>query len=352
MIQHVEINNFQSLHHVSLDLSPLTVIVGPSSSGKSAFTRAIKCLTSNARGTSFISHGERTMTVKATTEHGTVTLKRGKGADDNEYVLVPSDPNLPQPSPYSKLGGAVPEEVSRFIGIDAKDPINYAGQFDRPYLLGSDTSGGEVARVLGALTNVNIIFDGAREANRRKLAHGATLKTRSTDLEAIMEKAATYAGIKEQRAALDRAETALARARELQGQLSRIEALLEDVKVSSGALKAAEQVLSVAVPSTDALVAAREQLDGYSAHLATLKQAGAEIRLADQALEQLDADEEALKAEFSETLAQLAGGIMQRWADAEATFHGIAGDGAHTLVVKADEGSALAADYIAEVLAP
>lgn len=349
MIGAIEIHNYQSLYDIELELAPLTVIVGPSSSGKSAFTRAFKMLTSNERGTSFISHGERMTIIKATTENGTVTLKRGKGTDDNEYVIVPADPNTPQPSAWTKLGGTVPEEVSRFIGIDAKDPINYAGQFDSPYLLNSkETSGGEVARIFGSLTNVNVIFEGARESNRRKLTKAQTLKTRSTDLEAIMEKAKGYRALKDQRAALDTAEEALAAAREIAQRTNQLSDAIEIIDVADGVIARLEAVLETTVPSPDDIIAAHAKLIEFKGILATLKEAAAEQKVATDKISMLDTKEADLQQEFAQTLGQIAGGIAIHWKDNARTAQSF--ERSDDIYIEVVEGAQLAAEYIAGVL--
>jgi DNA repair ATPase RecN len=297
MLSHIEIRNFQSLHHVSLDLLPLTVIVGPSSSGKSAFTRALKLLTSNQRGHAFITHGQKISTVKAVTENGTVALKRGKGTDDNEYVVIPAEG---EQVTYTKLSGTVPPEVSRFIGIESKDPINYAGQFDTPYLLRDGA--GDVARTLGALTNVSVIFEGARESNRRKLASSSTLKTRAADLAAINVRVDTYKPLKAQLAAIEEAEQALTRASTLDSQTIKLRHTIETLEIAESGLARLEQAAALPVPSEDGIVAAAERLKAFRATLALLKSAGAEYKQATQQVteaEQLTTD---LETKYTVTL--------------------------------------------------
>lgn len=44
MIKHIHIRNFRSLADVSVDLHPLTVLIGRSGTGKSNFVQAIRCL--------------------------------------------------------------------------------------------------------------------------------------------------------------------------------------------------------------------------------------------------------------------------------------------------------------------
>jgi energy-coupling factor transporter ATP-binding protein EcfA2 len=138
MLNRIEIRNFQSLVHVDLDLAPLTVIVGPSSSGKSAFIRSMRALHENRRGTAFITHGERVASISAHLEQGIVTLTRSTQTAPNHYTVIPSDPAHPlyPKAEFSKLGGDVPSEVSEFLGIAPDEvPLSIASQFDKPYLL-------------------------------------------------------------------------------------------------------------------------------------------------------------------------------------------------------------------------
>lgn len=241
MLQSIEVRNYQSLHHVSLELAPLTVIVGPSSSGKSAFGRAVRMIASNARGDSFITHGETVCTVTAITERGRITLRKGK---EDSYVLVPhpdqpdsgvEHPDLSLQRTFTKLAGAVPEEVTEFLGIPPKEAINFAGQFDRPYLL--DDTGNAVARTLGDLTNVTMVFEAAREGRRLGLNHSSTLKTRRSDLAADEARVDDYRGLKAQREALDRAEEGIQRAGALRARLERLDHLTESLRTAAATLK-------------------------------------------------------------------------------------------------------------------
>jgi DNA repair ATPase RecN len=246
MLSHISVRNYQSLGDISLDLKPFTVIVGPSSSGKSAFTRAMKTLTSNQRGDSFITHGESQCVIKATTDRGVVALLRGK---KNEFVLIPEDG---QQQSFTKLSGSVPEEVSAFIGIPAGDSLNYADQFDMPYML--KRSGGDVARELGALTNVSVIFEASREANRRRLAASGTLKTRASDYESLTVNLDRYRTLKDdQRAVADASE-----------QYS--QALIEQTRISAlaGAIQKLETLPAIPeariIPDISAVIDAQSKI--------------------------------------------------------------------------------------------
>lgn len=222
MIERIKVQHFQSLHDIDIKLDRFTVIVGPSSSGKSAFTRALSVLTSNQRGDSFVSHGENQTTIIAKTDRGTVALQRGK---KNEYVLIPLDG---EKKTYTKLNGTTPDEVSEFLGIPANEPLNYANQFDMPYLL--KASAAEVARTLGELTNVSVIFEAAREANKRRLASSSLLKTRSSDYASLTANLDQYKGLAEKTLAITDAEEHLAEAKRLEQQIARLSSLITQVQ--------------------------------------------------------------------------------------------------------------------------
>lgn len=263
MIESIEIRNFQSLHRIDLELKPFTVIVGKSSSGKSAFVRALRTLAANRRGADFISHGERLTSISARTHRGVVTLTRGKGTADNSYTVIPEDPEHPlsPKATYTKLDGKVPPEVSAFLGIDPLDPITFAAQFDKPYLL--DESAPEVARTLGALTNVHVIFEGARESNRRKLASSATLKTRKADLAVIQDKIPTYRSLKSQAAALTEAEQLIAEAYKVKADIAALTAAVEALAVTESRLEALRPAMEIEVPDERELVEASLRLQKF-----------------------------------------------------------------------------------------
>lgn len=342
MISHIDIRNFQSLHHVSLELDRLTVIVGPTSSGKSAFTRAMRTLTSNKRGSDFITHGERITTITARTDKGTVSLKRGKGTADNEYVVIP-DANPDEQRTYKKLSGETPQEVSDFLGIESKNPINYAGQFDKPYLL--DDSAGEVARTLGALTNVNVIFEAAAESNRRKNANAATMRTRANDLEAITAKSGQYRALKGQRDALTEAEDALETARGLERRITRLSHAISVHELAEQSIQQLSPFLDLVVPDEQPIIQAAAKLTAYRAALVERQQADKHAAATTDALATVTTQLDTVEQEFSSLLGQLGEGILLYF-----TQHSKSLKLFQNTTIDAGEASQLAARYIAETL--
>ncbi len=202
MLTHLAIKNFQSLKKVELELGALTVIVGSSSSGKSATVRALKALVSNIRGSDYVTRGEKKTVISVSLDEGdSVVLERGDGV--GSYVVVPWGSS--ENSKYTKLSGSVPDDVSRLLKLNVD--LSFSQQFDKPYLL--TESGATVARSLGELTNVSKIFSAAKEGNRLRLNKSSTLKLRSSDLEGLVLKAQDFRTLHKDVSACEEAESIL-----------------------------------------------------------------------------------------------------------------------------------------------
>lgn len=309
MIESIHVQHFQSLDDVRLELAPFTVIVGPSSSGKSALIRAIHTMIANRRGHAFISHGERIASITAQTSHGTVTLTRGKGTSDNAYVIIPSDPSHPlaPQRTYSKLGGDVPVEVTQFLGIDPKDPIAFASQFDKPYLL--DDSPAEIARTLGALTNATVLLEGARESNRRKLDSKRTLTMRQADLQSIQERVPAYRALAEQRAALSEAETQIESARAIQSQIDSLTRAIESAEINAQRVQSLAGAADFEVPDEEEMIAAARVYLQFRKDLAELVQATQAVHSTHAALALTELEHTAAEQAYDESLSGLAAGF-------------------------------------------
>lgn len=171
----LRIRDFQSIANLEIHPGRLTVLTGPSNSGKSAVVRAIRAVAENVQGTAAVRAGAKTFAVTLDVDGHEVRLTRGPGL--GEYHL--------DDQRFAKSGKDVPPEVTNVLKITKGDP-NITTQFDRPFLL--DAPGTEVARVLGELTNADQIQRAVKEANRRLLETRRTAGIRAKDLETI-EKA-------------------------------------------------------------------------------------------------------------------------------------------------------------------
>jgi energy-coupling factor transporter ATP-binding protein EcfA2 len=235
MLRSISLLDYQSHRNTVLPLGPFTVIVGSSSSGKSAIVRALQLVSQNARGTSYVRQGAKSTRVSLelagaedTVDASTVvTVERGKSV--SAYTL-----SLPgartEPVLFTKCAAGVPDAVAEALGLG--DPrLWVAGQFDRPFLL-SET-GAEVARVLGTLTNVTMIYSAVREAVR-KASEARKLHTlRSGELESVRAQFGVFTSLPVRLAAADRAEQGMARAEELLARRDRIASRVRDLTDAS-----------------------------------------------------------------------------------------------------------------------
>jgi chromosome segregation ATPase len=228
------VTNFQSLKNVDLELGLFTVIVGPSSSGKSALIRAVKALASNVRGSGVITRGQKAMAITGRTETHTVTLERSDRTAS--YKITGEGGNLT----FTKLAAGVPEQVTAALRIEPvteAGSVNFASQFDKPYLL--DESGSTVARVLGELTNVNALFEAVRVANRVRQNAASTHRMRQNDLEGVKARLGAFQGLQDRLAALEVVEQLDAKRRNLETQISRLNTQISTVRITQRAIEKA-----------------------------------------------------------------------------------------------------------------
>jgi DNA repair protein SbcC/Rad50 len=264
VITKIEVRNYQSLKSVDLTLGKFTVIVGPSSSGKSALLRAVRSLVSNSRGGAFVTRGQKAALV--TMILGDTLVSYHKQAIGGAVYKI-GNLDLADGGPlteFTKVGSEVPEQITAALKIPQGEAINFAGQFDLPYLLAD--SGGTVARVLGELTNVTVIFEAARLANKRKLQVVSQLKAVEDNVSRLKVRAQAFAGLTARQAACTTAEEALSRASLLDikvRQLSEVTTRLEVAQVALGRLESDYP----APPSLEPTEHAQQRLEAFKEYL-------------------------------------------------------------------------------------
>lgn len=224
MISEVRVSRYQSLDQADIRLGRFTVVTGHTGSGKSSIIRAIRLLAFNAKGTSFIRRGEKSCSVILTCSDEGWGVRIRRAPRQDAYELAGQAQSGVETVTFTKLGGKVPDDITDLLKITE---LNFAGQFDRPYLL--DASGGEVARTLGELTNVTILLNAAREAQRRKNAVAAQQRDVQERLERTKADAQRFRGMPARKAAVQAAESALSTAQEMQLRLDRLGVLSQQL---------------------------------------------------------------------------------------------------------------------------
>lgn len=220
MMRSITLVDFQSHQRTHLALGPLTVIVGSSSSGKSAVVRAIRLVAQNARGTTYVRQGQKQTRVSLELggpddQPTVVSIARGKGVSEYELAL----PGAAEPTVFTKCSTSTPESLTDLMGLG--DPSLWlAGQFDRPFLL--DETGSAVAQVLGRLTNVTMIYAAVRECNRRAAEIKRRYNDQSSELTQVRDDLRAYVSLPARLEAGRRAESAVERATQLSDRRVRL----------------------------------------------------------------------------------------------------------------------------------
>ncbi len=142
MFTKLVVRNFQNHEKTVVTLGPITVVTGPSDSGKSALIRALRWMAFNRpNGVSFRRHGVHRVSVRLYEGPQFVDRRRGKGA--GTYSLDGSQT-------YKALGGKVPGEVGGFLNLDE---INFQHQHDPVFWLAKSPS--EVSKALNSIVNLD-----------------------------------------------------------------------------------------------------------------------------------------------------------------------------------------------------
>jgi DNA repair exonuclease SbcCD ATPase subunit len=242
VLNRIEVTDFQSLHRAVIPLGRLTVITGPTGSGKSALFRAMVLLARNARGTSYISAGSKTCSVATGNDRWAVRITRSSAPrGKNEYSVAKLVP-VPAQDPgegwsgckYTKLNSQVPAPVAEMLQLT---DVNFARQADPPYLL--SIPGTEIARRLGDLTNVSLVLGAAQEAGRVRKQLVRDLDMTRARREALLEEAQEFAGLGARRKACTAAEEALARAEATAARRDRLRVLSDRLAAAEHAVAAA-----------------------------------------------------------------------------------------------------------------
>jgi DNA repair ATPase RecN len=154
----IEIKDYQGIERAAIELAAgVTVLAGPSDSGKSSIVRALRDWAYNSIGDGHVQAGKDAASV---TVDG-ITWEKGKKV--NRYTLADG-------TVYDKVGrGQVPDDVQGLTGIreisygeGISCRLNVAGQFDPEFAVGF--KGSDNAKIIGSISRLEQVFNAIREA--------------------------------------------------------------------------------------------------------------------------------------------------------------------------------------------
>lgn len=257
----VEVENFQSIRHISFQIDRFTALVGRSDIGKSAIARAIRCALTGAAGTGFVRHGpsceRRTKGNKKCKCQSTVTLKMGcfelkweKGDSVNQYTLT-------RPGEEPVLYTAVDRGTPDFLKPEF-EPVKVGGsnkliqvseQFSPIFLL--DQSGPAVADVLSDVARLDSINDAMALVLKDRKAATSRRKVREQDVTDLQQVLEGYQGLDEATAKVDAAEQTHKAIQAAQDALQSLDEYLEGLGALVPEIKALGAATAPETPDLD-----------------------------------------------------------------------------------------------------
>jgi DNA repair ATPase RecN len=173
-------SNFQSWPEFDLEISGLTVVVGPSNKGKSALFRALKGALRNELSASYVRNGQK-KPLELTLRLGDHTIIATRGRDSSSVYNIDGEP-------FSKLAEAIPDDIKKLgyneikVGDFHVDPI-FATQSEPQFMLDKKAYGPSMLNaILGAFGGTEKLEAGKKEANLRITQKNSEAKTLSFEI--------------------------------------------------------------------------------------------------------------------------------------------------------------------------
>lgn len=311
MLSKLTIKNFQSIESVDLLLGPVTVLTGPSSSGKSALLRALIASIENPRGSTSVRSGAKASSVVVTDSSGEYSSrvtyqKSSKGSA--AYALKSIDPPGPIET-FTAIGSSVPEEISQFFELL---PASIGRQFDPPFLLTETPA--KAAAHFSALSAARVLLDAVAKLNAWQREENSQARTYRSLAESSEDRAARAAPfLEELDLVLPTVEEAHSRHALEAGKAEVLSRLVSDLRRLVPALQQARQAVSTLAASSEALRSSEAAADEALSRLSLLHAAAdsfngldAQLAAAHTDLSSLEAGLQDVTEEFVDVCADLA----------------------------------------------
>lgn len=268
-IKRIELQNFQS--HVKTIIEPagpgfLTVVTGPSDSGKTAIIRALKWLLYNQpQGAEFTRTGTKLVRV-AVNYAGGITVARERTKATNRYKIVRPGTGENGPEVFEGFGNAVPPEVQEITGVrpikiaDQELLLNLSEQLDPPFLGQKSTTAPARAKILGKLAGTEEIDVAGAGVNKDLYRRGQDEKRLTSEIEELEKRIGEFAWIEELGERIAKLERLLAGIKERQELLATLEEKRGELLRIQAEVNAAQKVMKrwAVLPRVEAAVKGAE----------------------------------------------------------------------------------------------
>ena len=251
-IKLIELQNFQS--HAKTIIEPagpgfLTVVTGPSDSGKTAIIRALKWLLYNQpQGAEFTRTGASMVRV-AVAYAGGVTVVRERTASTNRYKIL--QPGTEKPQVFEGFGSSVPLEVQEVTGIrpikiaDQELLLNLSEQLDPPFLGQKSTTAPGRAKILGKLAGTEEIDVAGAGVGKDLYRRGQDEKRLASEIEELEKRIGEFAWIEELGERIAALENLAARIKEQRELLVTLEQKRAELLRIQAEMNAAQKILEL-----------------------------------------------------------------------------------------------------------
>ena len=224
MIRNLFLQDFQSHEKTTLELGQYTVLVGPSSSGKSAVVRALKMLSLGGSLAKYVRAGSSEAKIAVRMDDSLV-------ARSGSSYLVSFSDRPDESLSFSKCGLEVPQQVREQLGLSG---INFSDQHSMPLLLSSSPSA--VATELSDLTGTSKLQESVKIAEGVIRDIKAKIKESEQSVEQLKVKVESMKYVPNRLKELEKAKQLVGEARTLQASASNIKSVCETVRTEAGNL--------------------------------------------------------------------------------------------------------------------